>query len=261
MPSVSRTFRIPRSLEGENGQDALEIKLYEPSLTGDNLGHKTWVASYLLAKRLPQLHERHLACLHQLQDPTKLDFPRVLELGAGTGLLGLAFSALFPRSLVHLTDLPAILPNLQHNITTNASTIRQAGSRVTAGVLDWSALPPPLPVRDRDREAYEIVLAADSIYSPEHPRLLVDAIALFLRLGGATESGKVIMELPLREKKPPEHEEFRAQMEEKKLKLLEEGTEFGYDDWTDAKGERGRKEVSCWWSVWGWARADCYGEP
>lgn len=99
--------------------------LQEPALTGDNLGHKTWAASYLLVKRLPRLaHLLPFLSLATINNQAQAQAPgpsSVLELGAGTGVVGLAFVALFP-SLVTLTDLPAITPSLSTNAHSNAST-------------------------------------------------------------------------------------------------------------------------------------------
>merc|ERR1711959_148509 len=64
---------------------------------------------------------------------------KIIELGAGTGLCGIAAAKLFPSSHVTLTDLPELLPQLDHNIGKNPtlqSRIRaraRLGLRVAAG--------------------------------------------------------------------------------------------------------------------------------
>ena len=117
-----------------DGAKELTVRLYEPTLTGDNLGHKTWVASYLLAKLLPSLLLTHCPWIHDTR-------PRILELGAGTGLVGLAASGMFVADIM-LTDLEAILGNLRHNVEKNASLAvgEKNGMQgmVQVSVLDWS---------------------------------------------------------------------------------------------------------------------------
>jgi methylase of polypeptide subunit release factors len=50
----------------------------------------------------------------------------VVELGAGTGVAGIAIGALLGRSRVVLTDLPPYLPLLRHNAALNAPLLRTA---------------------------------------------------------------------------------------------------------------------------------------
>ena len=281
MPSVSRTFKIPHNRQDISA--TVDIKLHEPSLTGDNLGHKTWVASYLLAKRLPTLLPRHFPSIRTSSALDNLDLdsrskspnnnnnnnhhhhprpltsppttpahpPRILELGAGTGLVGLAAAALF-QTHTHLTDLSSIVPNLQHNVAANASLTAAAPSAVTAGPLDWSDDPDSHhPLTNQDRTTYDLILAADSLYSPEHPAWIVRAMGALLRRDG-DGSARVVVELPFRSEEPPEHEELRERMRERGFVLAEEGEEVGFDDWEDLREEGGQLEVRCWWSVWRW---------
>jgi len=263
MPSVLRTFTIPTL---SVARETIDIEIYEPSLTGDNLGHKTWVASYLLAKRLPKLLSFHFSCgwtryrpptaqmdddrERRARDPPRVSstpsdtHPRVLELGAGTGLVGLTASALLSAD-IHLTDLPAIVPNLQHNMKSNSALADRSGSRVTASVLDWSSTHPTMKEDDK----YDIILAADSLYAPEHAEWLAATMAAYLQK--TTTSGRIFIELPFRSVQPPEHEQFRCEMSSNNFQLVEEGHETGFDDW-ESNTSSEQVEVKCWWSVWKW---------
>ena len=248
MPSFSRTFKIPLPDSTGNEARELDINIYEPSLTGDNLGHKTWIASYLLAKRLPLLLPRHLPSIkisdslhHHSSSGTKDSRLKILELGAGTGLVGLAASGLFAAD-IHLTDLPFILPNLQHNIKQNALLVESTGSTITGGVLDWSK-----STAVQDEEKYNVIFAADSLYAPEHSAWVVKTMGRYLRKGDVS---RVFVELPLR---PGSlyPSDFRRGMETAGFELLEEGEEIGYDDWENSSREG--IEVTCWYSVWAWS--------
>lgn len=222
MPSQTRTFRIPVPFS-----KTVEIILHEPTLTDDNVGFKTWASAYLLSKRLPTLGL-----------PAFLGSAKALELGAGTGLVGLAVAAIL-KIPVLLTDLPQIVPNLRRNVDANASTL---GGCVDVAVVDWRK--GVGEVVDEELK-YELVLAADPIYSPEHPALLVGMVKKWLKRMG---QARVVVEIPLRDGFDGEREDFARRMEAAGLVVKMEGVEGGLDDW-------GTGEVQCRWSVWGWGHA------
>ena len=227
MPSLRRTFDIPHPSTGLT----VPITLHEPSLTADDLGHKTWAASFLLSKRLQSLR------LPALKS-TKGSRPRVLELGAGTGLVGLSMAALYPTT-VHLTDLAAIVPNLTGNAIANAEVVSKRGSTTEVFELDWSCFPDPDEVLP---QSYDIALAADPIYGPEHPAMLVGAIAQYLKID---EDARLVVELPLRDAYLLEIADLRQKLGAADFVLLEEGREEGFDEWGDRSAT-----VTCWWSQW-----------
>jgi len=234
-PTLTRTFTIPG-----DPPDApqIHICLREPSLTSDNLGHKTWLASYLLARRLPSL--KHL--LPSISRSSSTDPPRVLELGSGTGLLGIAAAALYPEASVHLTDLEAIVSNLEANVKANEALFSK-GKSPSAGVLDWSE-----PSTAKTNGRFDLILASDPLYSPLHPTWLV--VTILKNLNEQTTS-RVIIELPLREAYVPEVEELKKRLADRRLVLLDSGEELGTEDWGD-DAAHGRDKVRCWWGVWGW---------
>ena len=181
---------------------------------------------------------------------------QILELGAGTGLVGITAAALFPSANIHLTDLPAIVPNLQANVSRNIFAEKSDfdGSRnVTVGALDWSNLPQSeaeveVHVENGEglRQHYDLIIAADPLYSPAHPAWLVNTINFSLR---RQKNARVIIEVPLREGYATEVQDFRTRMSEAELVLIEDGEEVGVEDWQGTT-EGDQQEVKCWWGVW-----------
>lgn len=242
MGAMSRIFTIPNS----SGEE-FTLTLYEPSITADNLGMKTWVSSFLLSRRL-----------HAILDvapplvPTETTVPkndrtlRALELGSGTGLVGMSFAALHGKSAsIHLTDLPTIVPNLAHNVALNVELLTKTAATVTTGVLDWSTTPDyPAP----QAEQYDLIFAADALYSPKHPKWLVNTIVHWLSRG---LDARVVVEMPLREAYLSQIQDFRQRMEQAGLAVVEQGEEVGYDDWENSDGLQ--LEVRCCWAIWGWS--------
>ncbi|KAF2680963.1 hypothetical protein K458DRAFT_406732 [Lentithecium fluviatile CBS 122367] len=237
MGALSRKFRIPAP------GGTFELNIHEPALTGDHLGLKTWAASYLLAKRL------HTFEIVQAGKDT----PQVLELGSGTGLVGLAMAAL--GADVVLTDLPSIYQNLAHNAHTNSEVVRQNGGSTRTGVLDWnkpsSCVLPPEGATTVDTGGktltgkFPLILAADSLYSPEHPRMLVNTIDNWL---SEDNDARVIVEFPYRDAYLPEIAGFREEMARIDLQTLDEGEEKGYDDWVQTMGDDSGDDRALLWS-------------
>lgn len=230
MGDLCRSFYIP--LSPDNVEEAVEIVLHEPALTGDSLGLKTWASSYLLAKRLVKVRSNL---------PTFPEGTTLLELGSGTGLVGLAAAAAY-RAHVILTDLPDIVPNLERNAKENATTLRACGAKVDVAILDWTE-PASFPA---ESHTFPLILAADPLYSDDHPRLLVQAIKHHLSL---SDSARVIVEMPLREAYAPERQDFRERMLAIGLDIAEDGEEVGFDDWSSGHDNE-LIEVRCWWSIW-----------
>lgn len=221
MPSMTRTFHVA---------DDLAIHLHEPSLTGDNLGLKTWTSSLLLARRLPQL-----------RPSVAQDCTRVLELGAGTGLVGIAAACLWQMDAI-LTDLPGIVPNLQQNVEQNLPLIQRKGGTASARALDWADV---ADTPQHQGEKFLVVLAADPIYSPDHPALVVTTVRRWIR---DVPEARFIAEIPLRDGFDQERAAFREELRSQSFQLVDQGIEKGYEDWQGKDGEQA--EVECWWSVW-----------
>ena len=256
MGAISRSFVIPLQAPLPPSQDhstgttvtndmsmnvpeeCLDITLHEPALTGDDLGNKTWCSSFLLAKRLAVLQ-------HTL--PRLPPDSIVLELGSGTGLVGMAAAGILAKHVI-MTDLPEIVPNLERNANANAPTLSAHGGRCSAAVLDWTQ-PDAFVlegVHKGEAHTFPLILAADPIYSPEHPRLLAQAVGYHLT---KTDEARVVVEMPLRDAYVAERQDFRDAMAHIGLVILDEGEETGYDDWS-SNAEDEPLEVRCWWSVW-----------
>jgi predicted nicotinamide N-methyase len=237
MSSIDRKFEIPT----KNG--FANILIHEPSLTSDHLGLKTWAASYLLAKRFSNL-----------SFPASFSSQRTLalEIGSGTGLVGLAAATVLGIT-VYLTDLPDIVGNLQRNADLNKETVELCGGSVVPSILDWS-VPNTLTVSSIDASPgvpnFPLIFAADTVYSMEHPKLMVNVISRWLT---RSVDARVIFELPRRPGFEVELESLVKDLKEVGLKMLVEEDETGYDDW-GSEGEDDNQEaaIQCWFSVWTW---------
>ncbi|QUC21442.1 uncharacterized protein UV8b_05685 [Ustilaginoidea virens] len=230
--------------DGVEPHGHFELVIREPALTGDSLGFKTWGSSYVLARHLPRLKATVLSKL--LDEPLRGKAPSVVELGSGTGLLGVAAAALW-KVHVALSDLPAIVGNLRSNADRNRETVEARGGSLSVGPLTWGGGQDEV---DEDLfgkpHQFEIVLAADPMYDDNHPALLASAISDHLALG--SESRAVVM-VPQRDATTVGLlASFKQAMLGLEMPLFcdEEDELAGQDDW-DGDDEAGN--VRCWLGI------------
>lgn len=201
-PAITRSFVV-------NG---LTLHIHEPTLTADSLGLKTWSTSFLLARQLHTILSPHIQ-----PDMT------MLELGSGTGLVGITAEQLFGN--VTMTDyLPDVLDNLQSNIALN-------NLRCKVTKLDWTC-----PAESECADAkYDVILASDCIYMLGQAELVITSIKLFGRPGGLA-----LIAYPLR----PGNADYVSTYENATIDwtVLDSGTLHGFDDFDD-------DGVTCKWHL------------
>ncbi|KIO05483.1 hypothetical protein M404DRAFT_140527, partial [Pisolithus tinctorius Marx 270] len=146
-------------------------------------GLQSWGSAIVLAKRMCTDPGRYLlpnnlnmSAVHPSREPSHATKLRILELGAGTGLLSIVAAKLY-RQLgysAHLkaTDYhPMVLENLMQNVRSNLGSVS-----VDVEKLDWSS-----PPEVEEGEKYDVVLAADVIYDPIHAHWICDCVMKSLK--------------------------------------------------------------------------------
>ncbi|CAA2981051.1 N-lysine methyltransferase METTL21A-like [Olea europaea subsp. europaea] len=139
-----------------------------------------------------------LACRHHSSHPPRLP-PRatqrrpirILELGSGTGVVGIAAAAILGGS-VTVTDLPHVLPNIQFNVKANAETLNLHGGAVEVAALSWGDT--------HNMEAigreFDLIIGSDLVYHDHLYEPLLETLTFFL-----LESEKRIVFLMAHEKR------------------------------------------------------------
>ncbi|KAG9704309.1 hypothetical protein KCU73_g18057, partial [Aureobasidium melanogenum] len=160
---------------------------------------------------------------------SKIQFPEpsadvlpILELGAGTGLVGVTAATLWKQPVV-LTDLAPLVPALDANIGLNSEGLQKANTNMEAGTLDWKH-PTTLLVKDEQRPQTQahVIFAADTIYSEEHPELLANVILKWLR---KDKEARFLIAYPLRVCYIDYIREMWERLEEGGMEAMEEGRE------------------------------------
>ncbi|XP_045932513.1 EEF1A lysine methyltransferase 3-like [Micropterus dolomieu] len=114
-------------------------------------------------------------CGYFEEQPVELRGKRIIELGAGTGVVGILAARL--GGAVTLTDLPLALSQLQANVSANMPS------------SGWpTALPTVLPLSWGEDHMnfssdWDLVLGADIVYLPETYPLLVETLAHLCKNG------------------------------------------------------------------------------
>ncbi|KAJ2969145.1 hypothetical protein NQ176_g8826 [Zarea fungicola] len=134
-----------------DGQLSRPLRLREDLRTG--CGGQTWPAGIVLGKHMLRYHR------HELQDA------RILELGAGGGLVGLAVAlGCGVESRLMLTDQDEMFELMKHNIGLN-----NVEDKATASILNWGE---PLPQEVVDYKP-NVILAGECVYfEPAFPLLM-----------------------------------------------------------------------------------------
>ncbi|KAL8399483.1 hypothetical protein RB594_000021 [Gaeumannomyces avenae] len=170
---ITRDFSFP--VAPELDAPPVRVCLFDADLSGPdhlNVGLQSWGAPIVFSA-LACAAPARLRLTRAALGPS----PCVVELGAGTGLVGLVLGALLPRlgidATVVATDYhPAVLANLASNVAANQ------GTGVRTCILDWAdpVLSPPLP----GPRGADLLVATDVVYEAEHALLLRGCAARLL---------------------------------------------------------------------------------
>ncbi|KAL8372571.1 hypothetical protein RB595_002080 [Gaeumannomyces hyphopodioides] len=174
---ITRNFSFP--VAPDLAAPPIRVCLFDADLSGPdhtNVGLQSWGASVVFSA-LACAAPARLGLTRAALGPT----PCVVELGAGTGLVGLVLAALLPRvgvdAAVVATDYhPAVLANLASNVAANQGT-----ARVETCMLDWAdpVLSSPLP----GPGGADLLVATDVVYEAQHALWLRGCAARLLSSG------------------------------------------------------------------------------
>ena len=201
--ALIRDFSFPRS----GGGNPVCVQLNDEALlTADHtsVGLQSWASSIIFAERI---------CWEPLSfhfDSLNRPGVRILELGAGTGLLSIVASKFLPSAEVIATDYhPDVLTNLRSNISTNVSG--QDQSSIFVHALDWSHPPTDEPFLEG---SFDMVLAADVIYHPDHGQWIKSCVRRYLRRSQDGESYRPVFWLMIPLRSTGRHEGIGATVEQ-----------------------------------------------
>lgn len=213
---------LPRALAAGGSKNSLQVSIRDASLPPSDahsvqgaveaaaaVGVQTYASSIIMCDllvRCPNAWYKHF----DGDLPTPF---RVMELGAGTGIVGMVAAHVLSRmeakdAVVHLTDYHEdVMTNLRYNVEKHLS-LPNDSVRVECMPLDWRALydivcpqnasgtavacTPPAP------QSYSLLLVADPVYDPRHATWLVAAIMYLLAQPDTDPNARAHILLPVR---------------------------------------------------------------
>jgi len=134
-------YRLPDS-------DSIICIRQDVSACGKHTGGIVWETSYLLLNYLVE---------------AKQTLGKILEVGAGCGLLGLVLAALGDN--VVMTETREVLVNLQSNLERNRSLLARANA-VRSCYLDWTKYEEDAVANHLESHSFDTILGTDVIFSP-----------------------------------------------------------------------------------------------
>jgi hypothetical protein len=228
--------------------EQIGISILEPTDSiSDNLALATWGASFILANQLYKIDvSEALEASTKLQrgnpdsqDSNQVPYSPILELGAGTALVGLTAALLWKRNAV-LTDLPAIVTGTAATVGANAAALLTANVTVNCGSLDWfkpsqltfhqPAANSPIPDLNTSQHKFPIILAADVVYDEEHPDLLLQTVTTWLAKG---RGSRFVLAYVLRVAYLDVIRDLWEKFEGAGLECVEEGQTTGDESWDE----------------------------
>lgn len=248
--SLIRTFNIPSNTTGGN----LDVSIFgRARLQSNCISSATWGSSFILATKLHKLNVNSKIFRHvdagYTAPASMWSQPKVLELGAETGLLGIAAAFLW-RTHVIVTGLQNMKLDLTINISLNRTQMYKRGGLTLLDTLDWTR-PKDLIMRDLTigekvlhspkESKFHIILVGGSACAEKHPRLLSNVIFAWLAPGAHS---RVILAYPLREAYLDRIHSLWRLLESGGLQCVENGQVNGEERWNE--------DALYQWCVWCW---------
>ena len=184
--ALTRTFSFPLTSNSTSKKKEIQVELNDAPLSKEDytsVGLQSWGSSILLAERI---------CLQpslfSLTTPINTRPLRILELGAGTGMLSIVAAKILqpynpPPEIIATDYHPEVLDNLSRNVVTNFPPNKHPAA-ITIKYLDWEV---PHYCEPLDRP-FDVIFAADVIYHPEHAKWIKRCVEkLLIRPSSADE--------------------------------------------------------------------------
>ncbi|CDO69672.1 hypothetical protein BN946_scf184851.g60 [Trametes cinnabarina] len=194
---IERVYRLPLHA-GENG--FLTVR----EQTSFDLDKKIWDSGIGLSSWLVQLAQEptqtaeHAGVARARDALFSSQARKVIELGAGTGIVSLTLGALRSTTsrgsdgCILTTDLESAMPLLEHNVSANKSAFSSSTTQPQPLVLDWDIEELPEEVNAVD-SGFDAIVMADVTYNTASFPSLVRTLSSLIRLSAPSKTPVIIL--------------------------------------------------------------------
>lgn len=156
-------------------------------LPSQGISFKLWPAATTLVSLLDN-HNTNTVFSTLFQQTSSKPL-RILELGAGTGIVGIAAAAILGAH-VTITDLAHAIPNLKFNAEANSKTIGLNAGKVEVAALAWGEEEEMEAVKRK--QEFNIIMGSDLVYHDHLYDPLLRTLRFFL-LGDQVNKDRVFV--------------------------------------------------------------------
>ncbi|KAL8118032.1 uncharacterized protein LOC141723512 [Apium graveolens] len=158
-------------------------------LPSKGLSFQLWPAATAFVSLLDHQYQHSSATLSSLLTRPHSQPLRILELGSGTGMVGIAAAAIL-GARVTVTDLSHVIPNLKFNVEANLNTVGHNGGGVEVAALGWGVEEEMEAIKEKDE--YDVIMGSDVVYHDHLYEPLLQTLKFFL-LGEQTKEMVFVM--------------------------------------------------------------------
>uniref|UniRef100_A0A0N5A2G4 Methyltransferase-domain-containing protein n=1 Tax=Parastrongyloides trichosuri TaxID=131310 RepID=A0A0N5A2G4_PARTI len=164
---LSRNWETTVPLQSfiEKNDSLKEVRENDKQLTSGTTGLSSWQAASILASYI--LYDVEFNLKHNFRDK------KILEIGSGCGLTGIAIKIFNNPSFINLTDgNEIVLKQLEYNVQVNDLSFES--DNIAVSYLNWEE-------EYRDDIIYDYIIAADVVYDPSILSSLLKTISKLLQ--------------------------------------------------------------------------------
>eukprot|EP00977_Amphora_coffeiformis_P028960 scaffold38028_cov191-Amphora_coffeaeformis.AAC.5 len=163
-PMVAYRLSLPPLHDDDESSRQVLVRVKQNSEAQTHTGGVVWETSYLLLGYLLG-QQRRQKQQQQQQQPRSVG--RIVEVGAGCGMLGISLAVAGQASEVILTEVDLVMPLLQENVDENQSLLVSSRVTMRACRLDWTQFKQDAKKAHLEPHSVDTIVGTDVVFTPK----------------------------------------------------------------------------------------------